>query len=189
LSVNETKVTTELLWQAAAFTACIDLALVAALAGYVTRERFEGLKLPIWIVATIFWFFMWTWALWSQFWELVYQHLFPDFAPYVIPPIYGAMYGAFSVLFWWIARRQPWSPTIVFLILGGLVSLPGHIWAIYGLDMFERVPMLYGVRPAAALVFGVFEFIVYFSFILIVALLARWLWARRRAAPAAQPSR
>jgi hypothetical protein len=60
-----------------------------------------------------------------------------------------------------------------FILLGGLVSLVGHSIGISrGL---LRVPLLADASTASALVFGVFEFIFYWSVIVGLSVAGRWL--------------
>jgi hypothetical protein len=53
--------------------------------------------------------------------------------------------------------------------------------------MLERCAMLVGVTPTSALVFGIFEFIFYWSLVLGLAALATSLRARRRRHTAERP--
>ncbi len=79
------------------------------------------------------------------------------------------IFGAIGMGFWWLAERLPGPPAVTFALLGGLVSLPGHLVGFYGLGMGEKVPVLQGVSVTSALVFGIFEFIVYWLAIILVA--------------------
>jgi hypothetical protein len=97
----------------------------------------------------------------------------------MVPPVYGPMFGAVALALWWLARRAPRLPGVAFCLLGGLVSLPGHTWAFYGRGMLEKVPVLRGVSDVSALVFGIFEFTAYFSFILLAASLVQRSRERR----------
>jgi len=174
------KLTSELFWVSALVTALIDVGLVLLLVWQIKPIRFRQLKWPVAGASLVFWSAMWAWAMWGSFWDLAYRYIFPDWARWVVPPSYGLLFGAVGLGIWWLAIRLPGNAVVNYCLLGGLASLPGHLWAIYGREMFHKVPILQGVRPASALVFGLFEFIVYWSLILIIAVLLRrgWDWWR-----------
>lgn len=156
------------------------MGLVFLLAWRIRPERFRQLKWALLVAAVIFWSTLWAWVLWS-FWDCCYSYVFPGWARWLIPPAYGALFGASGLAPWWLALRSSGNPVASFCVLGGLVSLPGHLWAIYGRRMLEKVPLLQAVSPSSALVFGVPEFIFYWSTIIVVAVLLRraWEWSRR----------
>ncbi len=178
----EARATRELLWTATLVGAVAGLFLVGGLARFTSRERFRRLSLPLTVVSAAFWATLYTWAFWT-WWDSCYGYLYPDWVRWVWPP-YGLVTGAgLAVLFWWLALRIPGHPVLNLAILGGLHSLPGHAWAIYGKGLLEKCPILQGVEPAPALVFGFFEFIMYWSFVLALALLLRFAVDRLRPAP------
>ncbi|NIN63869.1 MAG: hypothetical protein GTO63_03970 [Anaerolineae bacterium] len=155
--------------------ALIDVGFVFLLAWRVRPRRFRELKWALVVGAVIFWSALWAWVLWS-FWNCCYSYVFPTWARWLIPPAYGLLFGGSGLALWWLALRLPGSPVLGFCVLGGLVSLPGHLWAIYGRQMLEKVPLLQAVSPFSALVFGVPEFIFYWSIIIVIAVLLRWAW-------------
>jgi hypothetical protein len=167
--MNAAHLTSELMWRAAALTAGLDVILIGVAAWLVPARRFERLKWPSAIAAGVFWLGMWTLAMWGPWWELAYRHIFPEWARWIVPPTYGVMFGAIGMGFWWLARRLPGPPAVAFCLLGGLVSLPGHLFGIHGRGMLEKVPVLQGVSVVSALVFGIFEFIVYWVVIVLAA--------------------
>jgi len=179
---GDIKATSELYWVAALVAALIDVGFVSLLAWRIQTSRFRQLKWALTGAGVIFWGTLWAYVLWD-FWELAYRYVFPSWARWLIPASYGLMYGACGFALWWVALRLPGNPVVSFCLLGGLISLPGHLWAIYGRRMLEKVPLLQGVSPASALVFGVFEFIFYWSVILVVAVVLRrgWEWSRHLA--------
>jgi len=170
------KATSELLWVSALVAALADVGLVVFLNWWIKAARFRQYKWVITGVSLVFWSGVWLYAMWGNWWELAYHHIFPTWARYVVPPSYGLLFGAVGMGIWWLALRLPGYPVVNFCLLGGLVSLPGHLWAIYGRAMLDKVPLLQTVSPASALVFGIFEFIVYWSFILVIAALLRGGW-------------
>jgi hypothetical protein len=107
------------------------------------------------------------------FWDPVYRLIFPAWSRWLLPLFFGLLEGLLALLFWWVCRLAARGGAVWFVLLGGLSSLAGHAVGISrGL---LRVPMLAGASPASALVFGVFEFIFYWSGILGLSLLFRWL--------------
>ncbi len=174
---GDIKATSELYWIAALVAALIDVGFVSLLAWRIQTSRFRQLKWAVTGAGVVFWGTLWAYALWS-WWELAYRYVFPSWARWLISPAYGLMYGACGFALWWLALRLPGNPMVSFCLLGGLISLPGHLRAIYGLRMLEKVPILQGVSPSSALVFGVFEFIFYWGIIIVIALLLRWAWKR-----------
>jgi hypothetical protein len=168
---TEIRATTELFWKSTIIVAAIDLVLVSVLAWRIKPARFRQLKWPIAAASLLFWSGMWSFAMWGYWWDLAYRYVFPARARYVIPPAYGLLFAAAGLLIWWLAGRVPGNPVVNFCLLGGLVSLPGHLLAIYVFGMFDKVPLLQAASPFSALVFGVFEFIVYYSLIQAFAVL------------------
>ena len=162
-------VSTGLLLRASLVTALVDVLLLALLSR-IGRETFRRMKWPLAAVSAIVWGGIW-WGLVSRiFWEEVYRHVFPEDVRWWLPAIYGPAYGLAALLFWSLAVRARRWPAAWFCLLGGLVSIPGHAWGFRRGLM--RVPLLAGASPWAALLFGVFEFVVYFSAIVGLARLA-----------------
>jgi hypothetical protein len=106
------------------------------------------------------------------FWEPVYHYVFPEWARWVIPPIYGVVFAAVGWLFYWLALRLPGNPVVNLCFLGGLWGMITHIWAIYR-GILDKPPMLQGASPVAAAVMPIFEFIFYWCVILSTASLLR----------------
>lgn len=177
---GDVEATSEVYWISALFATLIDVGFVFLLAWRIGAGRFRQLKHALVIAGIIFWSTLWAWVLWS-FWDCCYSYVFPDWARCLIPPAYGFVFGSSGLALWWLALRLPGNPVVSFCVVGGLVSLPGHLWAIYGRKMLEKVPLLRGVSPSSALVFGVPEFIFYWSIIIVIAVLLRWAseWSRR----------
>lgn len=173
----DVKATSELYWASALVAALIDVGFVVLLAWRIRPQWFRQLKSALVVAAVIFWSSLWAWVLWS-FWECCYSYVFPGWARWLIPLPYGLLFGSSGLALWWLALRLPGNPVAGFCLIGGLVSLPGHLWAIYGRRMLEKVPLLQGVSPSSALVFGVPEFIFYWSVIVVIATLLRRGWER-----------
>ena len=164
-------VTSRLLWTAAAVTAIFDILLLAVVVRLVPLARFGRLKWGVTAAAGVFWFGVWLYVMWGPWWAQVYHFVFPEWARPVLPPAYALMFAAIARGFWSLARRSARRPALAFCVLGGLVSFPGHAWGIWGRGMLQKSPLFQDASPASALAFGFFEFIVYWSGILLVAAL------------------
>ncbi len=164
----------ELYWWSALAAALIDVPLVFLLARRIRRESFRQLAGPLAVASAVFWLALWGWVMQNQFvWETCYQYVFPAWARWAMPPIMAAAGGAGATGMWWLAQRSPGNPILVFSLLGGLDSFPGHLWAAYGRGLFEVCPLLQQVSVVSGLTFGVFEFIFYWCVILTLAVVAR----------------
>jgi hypothetical protein len=174
---TEPKVTTEILWKAAIIFALIDVIFVGFLARKVKSSKFYQIKWKLVITTSLFWFMIWI-LMSSLFWDSVYQYVFPSWARWLIPPFYGMMFGAIGLLFWWLAIRLPGNKVLNFCVLGGLLGMITHIWAIEQ-GILNKPPMLIGASPIAATILPVFEFIFYWCIIITVTLVADALMSVR----------
>jgi hypothetical protein len=168
---SDIKVTTEILWQGALIFALVDVAFISVL---VRRIKAASLRRRKWaIVGTtgVFWCIIWI-LMTTFLWAPVYSYVFPEWARWVIPPVYGVVFAMVGWLFWWLAFRLPGNPVINLCLLGGLWGMITHIWAIYR-GILDKPPMLQGASPIATAVMPIFEFIFYWCIILSVASLRR----------------
>lgn len=161
-------VTTAQMWVATYIAAALAVALLAV-AAYRVRAplppRLEGTLL----VVAVAWFgALYAWAAWS-FWDTCYAAVLPAWGRIAAPAV-GMLGGCLAWPFWWVSRRLlPRRPAIPFIVLGALHSLPGHLSGIYQRDLLEGCALVRGVSPASALTFGLFEFAIYWSGVLMVA--------------------
>ena len=167
--INQTglKVTTEVLWRAAVIFALMDTVFVIVMAKKIKPHIFRELKLSLVISSGIYWAAVWMLMV-SFFWAPVYKYVFPGWARWLIPPVYGLFFAGISLLFWWMSIRLPGHPTVNFCILGGIWGMITHMWGIHR-GLLEKPPMLQGVSPVAASVMPIFEFIFYWCIILVLA--------------------
>jgi hypothetical protein len=166
-------ITASLLWRAALVTALIDAPIVALLARFVPRQRFARLR---WFLAgAAFGVFALIWYAFGSvmYWEAVYRAVFPAGWRWLLPLIFGTLEGALALLFWRVGMAAKHAPVAWCIALGGLASVAGHsIGAARGLF---RVPMLADASIPAALTFGVFEFVFYWSVIVALAAVSHQL--------------
>ncbi len=164
-------VTSRLLWTAAAVAAVFDALLVAVVVRLVPPVRFARVRRGVTVAAGVLWFGIWMYAMWGPWWAQVYRFVFPEWARRIAPPVYSLVFAAIALGCWHLARRTRRSPALTFCLLGGLVSFPGHAWGIWGRGMLEKPALFLDASAASALTFGFFEFIVYWSVILLAAAL------------------
>jgi len=163
-----------MLWLGALIFALLDFAFVAFLAWRIKPDTFKRLKWNLLVTTAAFWFVLWT-SMSYFFWDPVYHYVFPEWARWFIPPVYGLLFGAVALLFWWLALRLPGHGLINFCILGGLLGMITHVWAIYR-GILDKPPMLKGASPAAVTVMPFFEFIFYWCLIITIS---RLMWRGR----------
>ena len=166
------KVTTQILWEGALIFALIDVVFVFILRWRIKPEAFRQLKWTLVITTGIFWCLLLVILMSWIFWEPVYHYVFPNWARWLIPPVYGLLFAAVGLLFWSIALRFPGNPVVTWCLLGGLWGMITHIWAVYR-GILDKPPMLQGASPLAAVIMPIFEFIFYYSIILSLTTLQR----------------
>jgi len=173
----DVKVTTEILWKAALIFAPIDAVFVSILAWRIDDTAFRSCKRTLIATTTIFWFAMWLVMTSGLFWESVYHYVFPAWARWFIPPLYGLLFGGVAWGFWHLALLIPGRGVVNYCLLGGLWGALTHLWAI-SRGILDKPPMLQGASPVAAVVFPIFEFILYWCITVSVAFGLRRLAAR-----------
>jgi len=172
------RVTSELLWRATLIVALIDIPLLILAARWVSSELFCELKWYLAGAAFVVYAVLWGIFASVYFWDSVYKAIFPAWSRWLLAPGYGLLFGMLAVAFWHVSIAAPRWETVLFCILGGMVSLVGHSIGISrGL---LRVPLLAEASAMSALVFGVFEFIFYWCVIVGLSVAGRWLDLRLR---------
>jgi hypothetical protein len=179
---NEIKVTTEVLWQGAILFALMDFAFLIIILKLIKIEPIDLFEIKWSLVAFIGIFFCAIWGILVSylFWESVYSYVFPAWARWLIPPVYGLLFAAVGLLTWWLAVHLPGNSVISFCILGGVWGIMSHIWAI-SRGILEKPPMLQGASPISAIVIAMFEFIFYWCVCLSIVFLAGQIKKRLRA--------
>lgn len=157
-------VTTHLMWSVTGLLAAIDLAFAAVLSLRVRAPWSPRLAPALLTVGTLSFAVLFTWAL-RSYWDSCYAAALPS-AMKSLAPLLGAVLGALGWVFWWLARRPGRGAVPLFLLLGALESIPGHLNAIHRFALLDRCPLIQGISPASALVFGMFEFGFYWSVVL-----------------------
>ena len=159
-----------MLWLGALIFALIDIIFVAILVRKLKLSVFRRLKWTLVVTTAIFWCLLWLILVSYMFWEPVYRYVFPGWARWLIPPVYGLFFGGVALLIWWLALRLPGHGVINFFILGGLWGMITHIWAVYR-GILDKPPLLQGASPVAAVIMPIFEFVFYWCVILSITTL------------------
>jgi hypothetical protein len=190
MTLPDIKIASETFWLCAFVTALIGVGLVLFLARRIPPARFRQLHGPIVLAAAVFWV-SYGLLLFDLAWESYYAKFLPDPADRSLARslLELLVYPPIGLLLWWLALRLPGNPTVNFCLLGGLQSVPEHLWGIYGLAMLEHVPFLQEASPVSVLAFAVPEYILYWGSVLSLALLLQGGWQRYRKWMAAQAGR
>lgn len=165
--------TSEVLWWATVIAILIDVPLLILNARWVQSDLFP--KLKWYLVGAAFVVYAVLWGAFGSvyYWDALYQAIFPAWFRWLLPFVYGLLFGAVALAFWRVSILMPRWQVVWFSLLGGLVSLVGHAIGISrGL---LQVPLLAEVSAVSALVFGVFEFIFYWCIIVSLSVASRWL--------------
>jgi len=172
------KITTELLYRGALIFAGIDIVFIPILAWRIKTDTFRRFKWTLVAVTAIYWCALWAWVLYN-FWDPVYQYVFPAWARDYIPPAYGVLFAGVSLTFWWLAVRLRGNPVVNFCLLGGLWGMITHLLAI-SQGILSRPPVLQTAAPVAAVIIAIFEFMFYWCVILSVTALVNLVWWKLR---------
>ena len=166
------KITSEMLWLSAFITALIDVGLILFLARRIQRPRFRQLHWPVALAAGVFWV-SYGLMLFALTWESFYAKFLPDPANRSLARSMLELlpYPIIGLVLWWLAVRLPGNPAVSFCLLGGVQSVPEHLWGIYRLGMLDKVSFLQQASAASVLAFAVPEYILYWGSILSIAML------------------
>ena len=104
---------------------------------------------------------------WS--WEFYYQHFAPDWYRYAAPAGALLLYALIGILLRWAAIRLPGHPVLWFCALGGLEAIPEHLVGTYRFKILS-VPLLKDSSAGSILVFAYFEYVVYWSIVLLLVI-------------------
>ena len=176
--LSDFQATSQFYWTAALVAALIDVFLLGWLFRQFKSDTYCQLQPSMTVISMLFWSALYVLVI-NAFWDSCYQFFFPDWVLKIVFP-FGLLVGLLGLPFWWISLRLPGNPLWWFTVLGGLHSLLGHFPAIYDQNILERCPMLTGVSARSVLVFGIFEFILYWSIVLIISAIVQQTMTYRR---------
>jgi len=175
------KITTDVLWRGTLYFAAIDAIFISILAWRIDPATFRRFKWALVIMSALFWSALWTWGL-INFWDPIYHYVFPAWAHWLIPPAFGLLYAGISLLFWGLALRLRGNAVVNFCFLGGLWGMITHLIAV-SLGIVSKPPALQGASPAAAVIFAIFEFMLYWCIILSLSVFLHLGWRKMRPLP------
>jgi hypothetical protein len=161
-----THVTTPLIWTCTGIMLVLDLLLILVAQRFVTREHFRQMRCRLVIASGVFFLLVWASVLlWG--WDWFYSYIFPAWARFLLPPLFGIWYTLLALGMSWLSLRLPASPAVTWCLLGGLEGLLSHLYAIYGLGAATKPPIMQGVNQFSVLVFAIFEKAFYWSILLL----------------------
>ena len=168
----DTHVNTQLIWTCTGILAVLDVILVLLAQRLISREGFRQIHWLLAITSGFFFLLVWVSVLWWG-WDWFYSYIFPRWARYLLPPLFGVGYTLLALGMDWLSLKLPGNPGVTWCILGGVEGLLSHIYAIYGLGAASKPPIMQGTDPFAVLVFAVFEKAFYWSLILFTS---KFIW-------------
>ena len=157
---TEIKVTTEILFKGAFYFAIIDVLFVAIILRRIKPADLHKMKWRLVVFMVLFFSALFAVLVSTLFWDTVYSYVFPLWARWIIPPVYGLLFASFGLFAWWLSFRLRTNAVMNFCLLGGLWGIITHTWAIYR-GILDKPPMLQGTSPVAAVLIATFEFIFY----------------------------
>jgi hypothetical protein len=121
-------------------------------------------------------------------WDYYYRYYAPSWDRIVAPLSAIVFYFLLGLLFRWAALRLPGNSTVTFCLLGGLESVPEHAIAIYRFHILQ-IPFLQGTTAVAIFIFAFFEYIIFWSLALCLAIVVDRLLShiRKRTAQIREP--
>jgi hypothetical protein len=120
------------------------------------------------IGSALFWSVLAGLMIWYA-WDYYYRYYAPSWDRIVAPLGAIVFYFLLGLLLRWVALRLPGNSTVTFCLLGGLESIPEHAIAIYPFHILQ-IPFLQGTTAAAIFTFAFFEYIVFWSLALCLAI-------------------
>lgn len=100
-----------------------------------------------------------------RFWDDFYRYFYPDWMKPLMP-VSALLYSAIGFGLWRLSSASGgFFPMGMFLVLGGAAGVLEHFFAIEGLGILKKVPMLQGLPPVPVLVFSFFEYAFYWSIV------------------------
>jgi hypothetical protein len=160
--------TNPLIWTCTSILVTLDVILILLARFLVSREQFRQIRWVLVIISGIFFLLVWISVLWWG-WDWFYKYIFPGWARYLLPLLFGIGYGLLALVMGWLSLRLPGRPAVTWCILGGVEGLLSHIYAIYWVGAASKPPIMQGTDPLVVLIFAVFEKAFYWSLILLAS--------------------
>ena len=162
------KITTRDAWLSTAICAALDVILLIPLFFLMRKIGFQTAYKQIGIASALFWGILAV-VVMSKFWELYYQYFYPTWMRW-LAPLDVILYGAMGLGIGWLAIHAGNLSVLMFALLGGMEGAFEHLFGIYGLHILDKVPFLQGLNPQSAIIFSFFEYILYWTIVVWLAL-------------------
>jgi hypothetical protein len=147
----------------------LALILVGLLAWRFKPDQFRQLSWQaVGIGSALFWSVFAGVMIWYA-WDSYYSFFKPSWSRIVVPLGAIVFYFLLGLLMRWVALRLPGNPILWFCLLGGLESVPEHAIAIYRFHILQ-IPMLQDTTAASIFIIAFFEYMLYWSLALCVAI-------------------
>ncbi len=102
------------------------------------------------------------------YWDDYYSFFADSSQRLLIPLAALIVYPLWSVFLRWLALHLPGNPVAAFCLLGGLQAIPEHAIAIYKMRILD-IPFLQEATPISIFIFSYFEYLVFWSLVLVLA--------------------
>ncbi|HEX9089926.1 MAG TPA: hypothetical protein VF831_00475, partial [Anaerolineales bacterium] len=106
-----------------------DLLLALLARRLVRREEMQQMRWLLTATSGVFFLIVWT-SVMSWGWDWFYSYIFPGWARYLLPPLFGVGYSLLALGMSWLCIKLPGNAAVLWCLLGGLEGLLSHIYAI-----------------------------------------------------------
>lgn len=172
------QITTKLLLQGGLVFAVADILLLLLLSSKIKIAHFLKISAALPFATALIYGGIWVWAI-ANFWESVYGFLFAPWSRWFVPAAQAVLTGAISWLAVRLALRVKFPPVLTYCFLGGVWGILGHLSALAS-GIVSKPPLLQGSSPGAVLFIAFFEYVFYWSLILLLSFLGQIIWKRFR---------
>jgi hypothetical protein len=157
----------------------LTIIMIGLLAWRFKPDQFRLLSWQVvGISSALFWSVFAGVMIWYA-WDFYYRYYAPSWDRIVAPLGAIVLYFLLGLLLRWAALRLPGNPIVTFCLLGGLESIPEHAIAVYRFHILQ-IPFLQDTTATAIFIFAFFEYTVYWSLALCLAIAVDRLLSRIR---------
>jgi hypothetical protein len=169
-------ITSMLLLKSGLAFALLDILLLTILLLTIKTPVFIKLKKALPVVTALALGAIWAWAM-SSFWLSVYGYLFPAWSRWLLPFAQAILTGTIAWLAAGWAVRVAGPSVLTYCLIGGFWGIFGHVLALV-LGIASKPPVLQGAAPGAIIFIALFEFIFYWSVIVLLSFFGYLVWKR-----------
>src|SRR4030042_4046504 len=103
---TDVHVTTPLIWMCTGLLVVVDVLLALLARRLVSREQFGQMRLLLGFAGGVFFLLVWiSVLLWG--WNWFYAYIFPGWARYLLPPLFGIGYALIALGMVWLSQKLP----------------------------------------------------------------------------------